>query len=128
MLTRLLLVGVGGFLGSVLRYAASGAVLAATRYDAFPFGTFAVNAAGCLLIGLISGMAELRGSFSPEQRLFLVTGFLGGFTTFSAFGFETYYLLRTGAFLLAAANAVGQVAVGLAAVWGGHRIAALLGS
>jgi CrcB protein len=123
---RLLLVGAGGFLGAVLRYLASGAVQAAARYGHFPWGTFAVNAAGCLLIGVVAGLAELRGVFSPEQRLFLITGFLGGFTTFSAYGYETYYLVRVGEVALAAANVAGQVAVGLAAVWGGHRIAELL--
>ena len=125
-MTNLLLVGAGGFLGSVLRYLAGGAVQAAARHAHFPWGTFAVNAVGCLLIGLLGGLAETRHVLSPEQRLFLITGFLGGFTTFSAYGFETYYLVRVGEPGLAAANALGQVALGLAAVWAGHLLAALL--
>ncbi len=125
-MTKLLLVGAGGFLGSVLRYLASGAVQSAARYVHFPWGTLAVNTAGCLLIGFLTGLAEARGIFSLEQRLFLITGFLGGFTTFSAFGYETYFLVRVGETMLAAANACGQVVLGLAAVWAGHLIANLL--
>ena len=123
---NLLLVGAGGFLGSVLRYVAGGAVQAAARHVHFPWGTLAVNAAGCLLIGLLGGLAETRHVLSPEQRLFLITGFLGGFTTFSAYGFETYYLVRVGEPGLAAANALGQVALGLACVWAGHALATLV--
>lgn len=125
-MTKLLLVGAGGFLGSVLRYLASGAVQSAARYVHFPWGTLAVNTAGCLLIGFLTGLAETRGIFSLEQRLFLITGFLGGFTTFSAYGYETYFLVRVGETMLAAANACGQVVLGLAAVWLGHLLANLL--
>jgi CrcB protein len=123
---KLLLVGTGGFLGSVLRYLASGAVQSAARYAHFPWGTLAVNGAGCLLIGFLTGLAETRGVFSLDQRLFLITGFLGGFTTFSAFGYETYFLMRVGETALAAANACGQLLLGLAAVWAGHLLATLL--
>ncbi len=123
---KLLLVGAGGFLGSVLRYLASGAVQSAARYVHFPWGTLAVNAAGCLLIGLLTGLAETRGLFSLEQRLFLITGFLGGFTTFSAFGYETYFLVRVGETALAALNVCGQIVLGLAAVWAGHLLARLV--
>ena len=123
---KLLLVGAGGFLGSVLRYLASGAVQSAARYVHFPWGTLAVNATGCLFIGFLTGLAETRGVFSLEQRLFLITGFLGGYTTFSAFGYETFFLARSGEAALAAANVCGQVLAGLAAVWIGHQLAALL--
>jgi CrcB protein len=123
---QVLLVGVGGFIGSVLRYLASGAVQSAARYAHFPWGTLAVNTAGCLLIGFLAGLAETRHVLSPDQRLFLITGFLGGFTTFSAYGYETYFLVRVGETGLAVANACGQVVLGLAAVWAGHLLAALL--
>lgn len=125
-MTRLLLVGAGGFLGSVLRYLASGAVQSAARHAHFPWGTLAVNTAGCLLVGFLAGLAETRHVLTQEQRLFLITGFLGGFTTFSAYGYETYFLVRVGETALAAANACGQVLLGLAAVWAGHQLAALL--
>jgi CrcB protein len=124
--SRLLLVGAGGFLGAVVRYLAGGAVQAAARHAHFPWGTVAVNTVGCLLIGLLGGAAETRHVFTHEQRLFLITGFLGGFTTFSAYGYETYFLLRVGEPGLAAANALGQVALGLAGVWAGHLLATLL--
>ena len=125
-MVRILLVGAGGFLGSVLRYLASGAVQSVARYQHFPWGTMAVNAAGCLLIGFLTGLAETRHVLTQEQRLFLITGFLGGFTTFSAFGFESYFLVRVGETALAAANVCGEVALGLAGVWAGHQLAALL--
>jgi CrcB protein len=123
---RLLLVGAGGFLGSVLRYLASGAVQSAARSASFPWGTFAVNAAGCFAIGVLSHLADTRGLLGSEQRLFLITGLLGGFTTFSAFGNETFLLMREGETVLAAANALGQVALGLAAVWAGSAVAHML--
>jgi len=123
---KLLLVGSGGFLGSVLRYLASGAVQSAARSASFPWGTLAVNATGCLAIGFLSHLAEERGVLGEEQRLLLVTGFLGGYTTFSAYGNETFLLLREGETALAAANALGQVALGLAAVWAGRVLAHML--
>lgn len=123
---KLLLVGAGGFLGSVLRYLASGAVQSAVASAGFPWGTLAVNATGCFAIGALAHLAELRGVLGAEQRLFLITGVLGGYTTFSAYGNETYLLLREGETALAAANALGQVALGLAAVWAGRTLALMI--
>lgn len=123
---KLLLVGAGGFLGSVLRYLASGAAQSASRSAGFPWGTLVVNATGCFAIGVISHLAETRGVFGAEQRLFLFTGLLGGYTTFSAYGNETFLLLREGETALAAANAIGQVALGLAAVWAGRALAQIV--
>jgi CrcB protein len=124
--TKLLLVGAGGFLGSVLRYLASGAVQSAARSASFPWGTLAVNASGCFAIGLFAHLAETRGMLGAEQRLFLITGLLGGYTTFSAYGNETFLLFREGETALAAANALGQVALGLAAVWAGRALAHII--
>ncbi len=76
-----------------------------------------MNVLGCLVIGVLGGLVETRGLFTAEVRLFLFTGFLGGFTTFSAFGFETVFLLRRGDWSLAALYVVLSVIVGLAAVW-----------
>ena len=115
-MTRVLLVGAGGFAGSILRYALSGLVQGAARESLFPWGTLAVNALGCLAIGILTELAEARGAFGVETRLLLVTGFLGGFTTFSAFGYETLYLLRDAERLLAAANVLASVVLGIAAV------------
>lgn len=123
---RLLLVGAGGFLGSVLRYLASGMVQSAARSASFPWGTLVVNATGCFAIGVLSHLAEARGLLSAEQRLFLITGLLGGYTTFSAYGNETFLLFREGEAALAVANALGQVTLGLAAVWAGRTLAHMI--
>ena len=118
---ELLLVGSGGFIGSVARFLLTGVVTQGSASSRFPFGTLAVNAVGCLVIGVLSGMAEQTGAFTPNTRLLLFTGVLGGFTTFSAFAFETWFLGREHAWLLAGANIVAQVALGIAAVWIGHE-------
>jgi CrcB protein len=89
----------------------------------FPFGTFSVNLLGCFLIGLLAGLAEYRGLFTPELRALLLVGFLGGFTTFSTFGFESVQLIRDGEFMLAGLNVVGQVILGLVGVWLGFVLA-----
>lgn len=118
---ELLLVGSGGFVGSVARFLLAGVVTHASTGSRFPFGTLAVNTAGCLVIGVLSGLAEHSGVFTPNVRLLLFTGVLGGFTTFSAFAFETWFLGHEHAWLLAGANIVAQVALGIAAVWIGHQ-------
>jgi CrcB protein len=83
-----------------------------------------VNVLGCLAIGGLGGLAEYRNLLDPATRLLLFTGFLGGFTTFSAFAYETYFLGREGAWASGAANVLLQVALGLFAVWLGHRLVA----
>lgn len=118
---NLLLVGFGGGLGAMARYLVSGWILHHTLQQRFPYGTFAVNLAGCLAIGLLMGAAERYEVLSPDARLFLVTGLLGGFTTFSAFGYETLFLLRRGEPWIAAGYVGASVAFGLAAVWLGLR-------
>jgi CrcB protein len=120
---KLLLIGTGGFIGSVFRYLLSGSVQAASQSIAFPFGTLAVNVVGCFFIGFLSELAESRGVFTADTRAFLIIGILGGFTTFSAFGNETMNLLRDGEGVLAIANVGAQVFFGLGAVWLGYTIA-----
>ena len=110
-----LMVGAGGLLGAVLRYLLATWVQGAAG-GGFPYGTLAVNAAGCLAIGLVAGYAEARQPLSAEAQAFVVVGVLGGFTTFSAFGIDTIRLVRDGAYVAGAANVFLQVAVGLAAV------------
>jgi CrcB protein len=119
---NVLLVGIGGFLGSTLRFALSGLVQEWTNRDDFPVGTLAVNVIGCLAIGLMSQLAEARGAFSSETRAFVIIGILGGFTTFSSFGNETMNLWRNGENLLAFVNVAGQLALGLGAVWLGRLL------
>src|SRR5262245_26033917 len=122
---NLLLVGTGGFFGSVCRYLLGGLVMHASGAPRFPLGTAVVNVTGCLLIGLLAGLAEVANLLTPAARLFLLTGFLGGYTTFSAFAYETYFLGREQAWGAAALNVGAQVTLGLLAVVAGHRLAAL---
>jgi CrcB protein len=113
---NLLLIAIGGAIGSVARYAFSTAVLRATG-SLFPVGTFAVNLLGCAVFGGIVGAAQQRFILTPELRAFLLVGLLGGFTTFSSYAFESFALLRDGQFVAAALNIVGQVVGGLAGFW-----------
>lgn len=112
-----LLVAAGGGLGACARYALSGWVLHYAAQSRFPWGTFAVNVLGCLVAGLLMALAEKHELISPGARLFLFTGILGGFTTFSAFGLETVNLMRRGDMGVAAAYVLASVACGLAALW-----------
>lgn len=123
----ILLVALGGALGSVARYKLSGYVLHHTIDWRFPAGTFAVNVIGCLIAGLLAGLAERHEILSPDVRLLLFTGVLGGFTTFSAFGLETMFLLKRGDLMVAAANIVLSVVAGLLALWLGLVIGSLKG-
>jgi CrcB protein len=118
----MLLVALGGAIGSVARYKLSGLVLHHTIDWRFPAGTFAVNVVGCLAAGVLAGLAERHELISAEARLLLFTGVLGGFTTFSAFGLETMFLMRRGEYLIAGANVFGSVAAGLLALWVGLAI------
>jgi fluoride exporter len=110
---HILLVGLGGGLGSIARYKLSGWVLHQTPGWKVPAGTFVVNVLGCLVAGLLASYVERRDLLGPEARLLLFTGILGGFTTFSAFGLETAYLLRRGETGIALANVVASVIVGI---------------
>ena len=118
------LIGTGGFLGSVLRYWTSVHTYKIFG-EKFPYGTFVVNVLGCLLIGFIAELSENRFLISPELRIFLMIGFLGGYTTFSTFGYETFMLIQDKDYLTAFANIFFSVIVCLASVWIGTLIAKL---
>jgi CrcB protein len=120
---KILLVGAGGFIGSVLRYWLSGLVQQSANHPWFPLGTLVVNLTGCLVIGFLSQLAETRGIFTPEARAFVFVGILGGFTTFSTFGNESMNLLRNGEALPALWNIGAHIFFGLAAVWLGRTFA-----
>ena len=123
---NILLVGLGGFIGSVARYTLGGWLLHLTAQEKFPFSTFAVNVAGCLVVGVLAGLAERFEWLGPEARLFLFTGLLGGFTTFSAFGLETVFLLRRGELWVAGLYVGASVLLGITAVWFGIKIVSWL--
>jgi CrcB protein len=116
---QVILIAVGGALGSVSRYLLATAV---QRYSSpfFPYGTFAVNVLGCLIFGVIMGAARQRFVLGPSERAFLLIGMLGGFTTFSTFTYETFALLQDGEIVRGFANAAGQLVVGLVALWAGY--------
>lgn len=119
---KFLLVGAGGFIGSVLRYALGGFVQQSAKNAKFPIGTLAVNLIGCFVIGLLSHLAEARGLFSLETRALLFTGLLGGFTTYSAFGNESFSMLHDGETTLAFLNIASHIILGLGAVWLGRVV------
>lgn len=121
---QILLVAIGGAIGSVARFKISGWVLHATPNWRFPVGTLAVNVAGCLIAGLLAGMAVKQELFTPEARMFLFTGLLGGFTTFSAFGLETLLLFKRGEPAVAIANVIVSIVVGLLVAWLGYELTA----
>jgi CrcB protein len=118
---NIFLIAIGGALGSVARYLLSTFVLRATG-TLFPLGTFVVNVIGCLVFGAIAGAVSQRVQLAPALRLFLLTGILGGFTTFSSYAFESFTLVRDGQFLWASLNIAGQVIAGLAGMWAGYVI------
>jgi CrcB protein len=120
-MSELLAVGCGGFLGAVARWGLSSWVQRLAG-EGFPYGTFAANMLGCLLIGLFFALVEARPDWPPQLRLFLMVGMLGAFTTFSTFGHETLELLRGGAWFLALANVLGSATVGLLAVMLGRYL------
>lgn len=117
----LLLVGLGGFIGSVARYQLGGLVTHLAGQARFAYGTFTVNILGCLVIGLLAGLAERYNLFGAGTRLFLFTGLLGGFTTFSTFGLDAMLLMRRGELWMAALYAGASVVLGIAAVWLGFK-------
>ena len=122
MWKEILLVGAGGFLGSVSRYLLGGWAHGILPRVGFPVGTVLVNIVGCFCIGLFAGFAEHRQMFGPDARLFLLIGLLGGFTTFSTFTHETLALARDALYIRAAGNVLLQVLVGLTAAWIGYAL------
>ena len=125
-LKQILIVALGGALGSVARYKVGGVILHHTEGWNFPASTFAVNLIGCFIIGLLAALVEHHDLFSPTVRLLLFTGVLGGFTTFSAFGYESIFLMRRNLFAVAASYVSLSVVVGLAAVLAGFKLVDLI--
>lgn len=123
---NLLLIGLGGFMGALLRYGVGEFIQGWSKSINFPYGTLAVNLLGCLLIGMLSQVAEVRGVISPEARSFIFIGLLGAFTTFSTFGNDTVSLFRDGENLLSYINIGLHLVLGLSAVWLGQSLSSQL--
>lgn len=124
-MANILLVGIGGFIGAVMRYLTSDLVQRLSAGNSFPFGTLAVNVLGCLVIGLLAGVADVRSIFTPEARMLVFVGVLGAFTTFSTFSYETASFFNNGEMLPGLINIGVQIVLGLAAVWLGSTMARL---
>jgi len=125
-LTKILSIGLGGFIGATLRYITSDFVSRFTTAGGFPYGTFVVNMVGCLLIGFLAGVADSRAFFTATTRAFIFTGVLGAFTTFSTFSYETMRLVQNGQTTPALTNLGAQIILGLISVWGGLQLARLV--
>jgi len=113
------MVGLGGAMGAVCRFLVYEGYVNAVKTPSLPLGTITVNVLGCFVIGLLGGIADTRQILPPEIRLLVFTGFLGGFTTFSTFGFELFLYLRNGQTGLAVLNGLIQLSAGLMFVWMG---------
>lgn len=113
---NLLIIGLGGFCGAVLRYLISGGVQKWSQSVDFPYGTLAVNLIGCLIIGMLTRLDEMHSLLSPEMRFFILIGLLGAFTTYSTFGNEAMNLINDRRFNLAIVYMATHLVLGLGAV------------
>jgi fluoride exporter len=120
---KILLVLLGGALGTGLRYGLSTLITSVFRQPEFPYGTFIINVTGSFAIGILASLFATRPAVSEVARATLMTGVLGGYTTFSSFSLETYTLLHNGRAGLAILYASASLLLGLAAVWAGMRLA-----
>jgi CrcB protein len=119
---KYLLIALGGALGSAARYW-TGATIASRMGSRFPFGTLVVNITACVILGFSLTLLAKRTDLNPAWRYLFPIGFVGAYSTFSTFEWETFSTIRAGAFLLAALYAAGSLVLGLFAVWGGFMIA-----
>jgi len=122
---NILMVGLGGGLGSIARFLCQKYIYAWYPHP-FPFGTFLVNIFGCFLIGVFYAISEKGNLLTPEWRLFLTTGICGGFTTFSSFAYENVSLLKNGDFLYFGLYTAGSVFLGIIATFGGIALLKLI--
>lgn len=123
---KYLYIAVGGALGSMARYWV-GSTVYGRLGTKFPYGTFVINMTACLIIGFAVTFLGKRAEINPAWRFLIPVGFVGAYSTFSTYEWETLSSLRSGAFLVAALYAVGSLLVGLVAVWGGAALAEILG-
>jgi len=121
-LQKYLLIAVGGALGSIARYWV-GSTIAGRMGTRFPYGTFVINLTACLIIGFSITYLGKRAGLSPAWRYLIPVGFIGAYSTFSTYEWETLSTLRSGAFALASLYALGSLILGLVAVWLGAALA-----
>lgn len=112
------MVGVGGFIGAIARFWV-GSYIGARMGTRFPYGTFVINISGSFLIGFILTLLTAKAHLSPNWRYLIPVGFIGAYTTFSTFEFETLRSIQDGQFVIASLNVVLSVLLGFIAVWGG---------
>lgn len=122
----LLLVGIGGFIGAILRYVLGGWIQ--NSFVNFPVGTLVINTTGSFFLGLIMYLSEYRGFFDDKTRIFLTIGILGAFTTLSTFGYESFRLLDDSKLFLMAINVVATVLFSMLAIYLGKILALSLGT
>jgi len=120
-----LLIAFGGALGSIARYWV-GTTIAGRMGTKFPYGTFVINITACMIIGFSLTVLSKRADMNPAWRFLIPVGFIGAYSTFSTYEWETFSTIRTGAFLLAALYAVSSLILGLVAVWAGSALAEIL--
>jgi CrcB protein len=121
-LQKYLLIAAGGALGSIARYWV-GSTISGRIGTKFPYGTFVINITACVIIGFTLTYMGKRADLSPAWRYLIPIGFIGAYSTFSTYEWETLSTIRSGAFLLTALYAVGSLLLGLVAVWGGAILA-----
>jgi CrcB protein len=121
-LQKYFLIAVGGALGSMARYWV-GSMVANRMGTKFPYGTFVINITACVIIGFSLTLLARRADINPAWRFLVPVGFIGAYSTFSTYEWETLSTLRSGAFFLASLYAVSSLILGLAAVWGGYMLA-----
>ena len=123
---KIFAIGAGGCVGAIGRYAISRYVIYLFPQSDFPYGTLVVNVLGCLLMGILTAVMDVRPLVNAEIRPLLVVGFLGAFTTFSTFGYETLHSLEAENYLGATANICTNVVLGILAVWAGRSLVQML--
>ncbi|MBQ5704087.1 MAG: fluoride efflux transporter CrcB [Alistipes sp.] len=121
MIKTMLIAGLGGFVGTCMRFL-TGKLCNLLVVGTFPLGTFAVNIVGSFIIGLLFGAAERTHAITPAMSALLITGFCGGFTTFSTFADDIYLLLQNRHYLTLAIYAGGTIVLGIALVWAGRTL------
>jgi len=123
---KLLLIAAGGALGTLARYGTGTLLFSLMEKYRFPLGTLTVNLLGCLLIGLLQGLYLDRAWIRPEYQVAIVVGFMGGFTTFSSFGWETVSFLNDGQFARATLNIALNNVIGLFLVFAGYKLSKMI--